>query len=74
MATESDDGSDWGCMPDNVRISLVCVMRNKALFADGRRVEHEFKFKVKFGVGRIVDRIFKRGIMDGVRAKKGNCR
>ena len=70
MATEIDDGSDWGCMPGKVRITLVGILRNKGLFADGRRVEQVFKLKVKFGVGRIVGRIFERGIMNGARVKK----
>ena len=74
MATEIDDGSDRGCMPGKVRITLVGILRNKGLFADGRRVEQVFKLKVKFGVGRIVGRIFERGIMNGARVKKGNCR
>ena len=56
MATEIDDGSDWVCMPGKVRVG---ILRNKGLFADGRRVEQVFQLKVKFGVGRIVGRILR---------------
>ena len=40
MLAEIDDGFDRG-MPGKIRITIVGILQNKELFAEGRKVEQD---------------------------------